>query len=100
MDSSPVFKRVQAAEGFLQLGMPEDAWNELEEIEPELRHLPQVILLRVLIFNALKRWEAAAVVGHGALERYPELGDLYLATAYAARRFRSIVASESGSPGR
>ena len=48
------------------------------------------MLLRVLILNALKRWEAATFIGQGALEQYPKLADLYLATAYAARRFRSI----------
>ena len=87
----PEAKRlVTAAEGFLQLGMPEEAWDELEEIDPELAHLAEVLLLRILILNALKRWEAATIIGESAIEKYPQLGELYLATAYAERRFRNI----------
>jgi hypothetical protein len=37
MENSATAKRLTAAEGFLQLGMPGDAWNELEEIAPERR---------------------------------------------------------------
>ena len=53
------------------------------------------MLLRVHILNALERWEAATIIGQGALERYPEIGDLYLATAYAKRRFRNIEEARS-----
>ncbi len=67
VENSLMVKRLNAAEGFLQLGMPEDGWNELEEIEPELRHLPDVMVLRVDILNALKRWEAATIIGQGAI---------------------------------
>jgi hypothetical protein len=52
-------------------------------------------LLRVLILNALQRWEFAPAVGEGAIERYPELGDLYLATATAKRRFKNIEAAKA-----
>jgi hypothetical protein len=42
-----------------------DAWNELEELVPETRHSSQVILLRVMIYNNLQRWEEAAIIGTG-----------------------------------
>jgi hypothetical protein len=30
-------RRLTAAEGFLELGLPQEAWNELDEIKPEHR---------------------------------------------------------------
>ena len=29
----PILKRLNAAVGYLNLGMPQDAWSELEDIE-------------------------------------------------------------------
>jgi hypothetical protein len=40
-----------------------DAWAELEELPPERCHRPQVILLRVMIYNNLQRWEEASIIG-------------------------------------
>jgi hypothetical protein len=44
-----------------------------------------VILLRVMIYNNLERWEEASIIGQGALRHYPDFGALYVATAYAVR---------------
>ena len=83
----PAFDRVlKAAEGYFQLYMWQDAWDELEELDPKYRHLQPVITLRVLILNNLGKWEAAAIVGTGALRQYREFGPLYLATADALRK--------------
>ena len=37
----PILKRLNAAVGYLNLGMPQDAWNELEEIEAKDRARPK-----------------------------------------------------------
>ena len=82
----PAFDRVlKAAEGYFQLYMWQDAWDELEELDPKYRHLQPVITLRVLILNNLEKWEEAAIIGKGALRQYREFGPLYLATADALR---------------
>jgi len=52
---------------------------------PETRDRPQVILLRVMIYNNLERWEEAAIIGRGALRHYPDFGALHVATALALR---------------
>jgi predicted Zn-dependent protease len=99
----PDFERtLNAAQGFFQLGMWNESWNELEALPPETRHRPQVILLRVMIYNNLKRWEEASIIGRGALHHYPDFGALYVATAHALRHYSGaaearavIVAGES-----
>jgi len=88
-DASPpdpdFVRTLNAAQGFFQLGMWNESWNELEALALETRHRPQVILLRVMIYNNLNRWEEASIVGQGALRYYPDFGALYVATAYALR---------------
>jgi tetratricopeptide (TPR) repeat protein len=88
-------KAMRAAEGFFQLGMLQDAWNELEELHPAWRHFSQVALLRVHVLNNLKRWEEAATIGRDALRDYPHFGPLYLATAHALRRCQNAAAAKA-----
>lgn len=88
-------RQLQAALGWLQLNAPEEAWGELEEIEPELRHREPVVVLRVEILQTLKRWEAGAALGRGALAPYPESKALYLVTAYCVRRSENIEAART-----
>jgi tetratricopeptide (TPR) repeat protein len=76
-------RTLTAAQGFFQLGMWNESWNELETLAPETRNRAQVILLRVMIYNNLNRWEEASIIGTGALRHYPDFGALYVATAYA-----------------
>ncbi len=58
----PDQQRLAAAEGYLALGMCEDANSELEEIDPFCRRLPEVLTLRLGIYQRTKRWEMAQVV--------------------------------------
>ena len=39
-----------------------DANEELENIDPEVRHLPEVFAVRVQIYTGLKKWELLQVV--------------------------------------
>ena len=49
---TPVERSVRAAEGYLELRMPDEAWEELESLEPDLRANPDVLTMRVRIFLA------------------------------------------------
>lgn len=50
-------KRLEAAQSYLDLGMAMDAWNELEEIEPELRGRPEVLTARS---RSAVRWRSGS----------------------------------------
>ena len=39
--------------------MPQDAWNELEDIEAKERARPEVLKVRVEVCRALKQWECS-----------------------------------------
>ena len=62
-DPSAFTRHLSAAHGYLELGLPLEAWNELEAIEPPPRRVELPVLgLRVAIFHALERWGPMAEV--------------------------------------
>lgn len=92
----PDLERVlEAAKGYFQLAMWEDAWNELERLVPRFRHLPRVWLLLVLIFNHMGRWEYAVVLGKEVLRQYPHFSAMYLAAAHALRHYEGAAAARA-----
>jgi len=84
----PILKRLNAAVGYLSLGMPEDAWNELEDIEAKQRARPEVLKVRVEVCRALKQWEMMAEASNHLRKIEPDDVGHPLNMAYAVRRFR------------
>ena len=87
---TPFERHLQAAQGFLDLGLPLDAHEELEEIEPEMRHLSEVLALKVPIFQALEKWALMEVVAKELCIRQPDEPRWLLSLADAIRRGRSL----------
>ena len=50
-------RHLNAALGYLGLGMAQDAWNELEQIDAKDRGNPDVLKVRVEVARALGKWE-------------------------------------------
>ena len=74
------------AEGFVELGMWLDANAELEEIDAEVRHVPEVLEVRVRIYRALKQWELLQVVAKTLAIHDPDEPQWTASWAYATRR--------------
>ena len=87
---TPFERHLQAAQGFLDLGLPLEAHEELEEIEPELRHFSEVLALKVPIFQALRKWALLEVVSKEMCIRQPDEPRWLLSLAEAIRRDRSL----------
>jgi len=47
----------QAAVGYVELGMFQEANDELENIDPFNRAAPEVLAIRLAIYHGLKKWE-------------------------------------------
>jgi hypothetical protein len=67
--------------------MPLDAWNELEEIDPDKRALPEVLNVRIEVCRALKKWEMMAEICRHLGKVEPDEVGHPLNLAYAIRRF-------------
>jgi tetratricopeptide (TPR) repeat protein len=74
---------LKAAEGWIELGNHVEAHHELENITPQLRAHPHVLLLRVRIYQAAKNWNHAEQFAHVLTEIAPELSFGWIHKAYA-----------------
>lgn len=52
--------RLHAAQGYLGLGMAQDAWDELENIEAKHKAQPSVLKVRLEVARALGKWQLVA----------------------------------------
>ena len=79
---------LQASEGFLDLGMIVEAFNELEEIAPLNRAHPAVLLMRSRIYLAGDKPDYAHAILSTYTQSLPDspAGWFYLACAYSKRR--------------
>ncbi len=67
-----LLKRLNAVQGYLHLGMPMDAWEELECIPAGNRARPEVLKIRVDVCRALEKWELVAEVTRHLAKLEPE----------------------------
>lgn len=85
----------QRALGFLELGMTEDAWNEMSELPAAHDEHSPVRQLRVEILGRMGRWGDAAALCLPMLEKEPGEIFWWIQGAYAQRRAHSIEAADA-----
>ena len=86
-------RRLRAAQGFLELGLPLDANAELEEIDVEVRHLPEVLAVRLDVYRVLGRWEHMQAVAKRLSIHDPDEPRWILSAADATRHVESVEAA-------
>ncbi|MEY2502282.1 MAG: hypothetical protein QOI07_2616 [Verrucomicrobiota bacterium] len=86
----PDSQHCQAAIGYTELGMYEDANAELENVDPFNRTTPEVLSIRAAIYHGLKKWELLRVVALQLTRLEPANVQWIVSLAYATRRAASI----------
>lgn len=79
-------QRLRAAEGWLELGLLEEARAELSHLGTELRTGVDGLEVQWLLFAERQCWEAAFTVAQQTIELHPESEGGWVHRAYAARR--------------
>ena len=80
----------QAAVGYVELGMFQEANDELENIDPFNRAAPEVLAVRLAIYRGLKKWELMQQIAKRLKEFQPDNVQWTISLAYATRRAYSI----------
>jgi len=88
-------RHVIASSGYLELGMFDEAARALEEIEPEDKTRREVLVARVDLYMAAKKWDMAAAVASHLVKAEPENASWWINLAYATRRAESIEEAET-----
>jgi tetratricopeptide (TPR) repeat protein len=80
----------QAAVGYVELGMFQEANDQLENIDPFNRAAPEVLGVRLAIYQGLKKWELMQQIAKRLKEFQPDNVQWTTSLAYATRRAYSI----------
>jgi thioredoxin-like negative regulator of GroEL len=86
-------RHVTAAQGYVELGMFLDADTELNKVDADVRHLPEVLAVRIEVYGALKKWELMQTVAKKLAQYDPDDPQWAVSWAYATRRADSIEAA-------
>src|SRR5436189_6343397 len=86
----PDRQHCDAAIGYTELGMYEDANEELENVDPFNRTTPEILRVRAAIYHGLKKWELLRVVALQLTRLEPANVQWVVSLAYATRRAASI----------
>jgi tetratricopeptide (TPR) repeat protein len=90
MLETPDLHHYKAAQGYTELGMYDDANEELENVDPFNRTTPEVLRVRIAIYHGLQKWELLRVVALQLTRLEPENIQWVISLAYATRRAVSI----------
>lgn len=87
----PTTKRhLSYCQGYLDLGMVDDAHDELESIEFEDRLEKEVLSARIQVYIKAKYWDLVANIGKTLATQHPDESEWWLYWAYGARRTNSL----------
>jgi tetratricopeptide (TPR) repeat protein len=84
----------RAAVGYVELGMFQEANDQLENIDPFNRAAPEVLAVRIAVYHGLKKWELMQQVAKRVAEYQPDDVQWTISLAYATRRADSIQAAK------
>ena len=83
-----------AAVGYVELGMFQEANDQLENIDPFNRAAPEVLAVRIAVYHGLKKWELMQEIAKRLAEFQPDDIQWTISLAYATRRADSIQAAK------
>ena len=85
---------LRAAQGFLELGDPDSAWEELELIPAEERAHPVVLRMRVYIYREKARWMEMAEIARHLTQIETQEPEHWTNRAWAERRHVGLETAE------
>lgn len=87
----PTTRRLQHARGYLGLGMVNEASDELKAIDWDDRMKPELLAMRVDLYQAAKNWELMADIAMHLAETLPDQSDGWFNWAYALREMDKVT---------
>ena len=88
-------RHLAAATGYVELGMPLDAEAELDSIDPDVRHLPEVLAIRMEIYLKQENWERMKGIADRLMRNEPTDPAWVISYAFATRRAESIQSAKA-----
>jgi len=92
---TPDCRAIEAAIGYLTLGLPEEADEEIEGLSPELYHSKTILSLRASIYCEANWWTRLRDVARVLVNKWPGECDHWILLGCATRRCISIDESNA-----
>jgi tetratricopeptide (TPR) repeat protein len=83
-------RRILASSGFADLGLYQEAVDELEEIPEQAKDSVPVLVAWLEVYQNWQKWGEAVAVADRLIEKDPEDPSWFVALAYATRRARDL----------
>ncbi|MEM9445489.1 MAG: hypothetical protein AAGA18_09070 [Verrucomicrobiota bacterium] len=88
------YKHLNAACGYAQLGLYQDAKVELDQLSDDCTDEEDIMSLSLWVHQELNEWETSLKLAEALSQRNPDEPNWFIAWAYSARRFLSIYKAE------
>ena len=89
-----MYHQLKAAQGFLELGDPDSAWEELESIPAEDRADQAVLWTRLEIYRRKQKWDGMVEIAQHLVQKSPDNPKHWLDLAWAQRRGINLPIAE------
>src|SRR5215468_141348 len=86
-------RRILASSGFTDLGLYQEAVDELEEIPEQAKDSLPVLSAWLEVYQSWQKWGEAVSVADRLTQKDPEDPSWFVALAYATRRARDLFAA-------
>ena len=88
---SEIEPHLQSFVGYLELGMYEDANNELDSLPLKMQEHPTVQLARLEVLVEMKRWEEAVLLGESLCDLWPQELEYWFKTAFCQHELKQTM---------
>ena len=89
-----MYHQLKAAQGFLEHGDADSAWEELESIPAEYRAHPTVLWMRLEIYTKKQRWDGMVEIAKHLVEASPDVPQHWIDLAWGQRRAIDLKTAE------
>ena len=79
-------RRISFAQGYLALGMVDEAAAELEQLPPAAAQQPEALAVRLAVLHEQKKWTEVRDLSRAMVQHTPGEPALWVSWAYATRR--------------
>jgi len=86
----PTSRRLEYAQGYLELGLIGDAADELEAIDGEDRLSTPVLVVRCDLYMAAEQWDMVDAMAKAVTTRNPEIESVWIHWACAVRQLKGL----------
>lgn len=94
MQAFQIQRKVTAASGFAELGLYQEAVEELEDLPESSRDDILVLATWLQVYQCWGKWSEAAAIAERLIQKEPAAADWYIALGFAVRRAQSLAAAE------